>query len=167
LPRYNDIVTKPAIERDTRRFYAALVERSEQDSDMPVLVFEGSPTELFKELKINPRYYTPIRKILLATESITILQTGNRSSPSVWVLNHEPPSHETWPQGLTGDAVSATLKGEFERRITALETWRENLTGGGKLNIFEALRDFEARTSRLEKELASLKTATSKKGGTK
>jgi len=153
---------QPALERDLHKFYQALFAVAETDADLDLLVFSGSPTELFKQLKINPRYYTPIRKILLATESITILQQGNRASFSVWVLNHPPPPQEKWPEDLTGAQVSATMRVEFERRIVALESWRESLTTGG-INIPEVLRNFELRIAKLEKDLASLKTATQRR----
>jgi len=156
---------RPALERDIHKFYAALVKKAEQDEETGMLVYEGSPTQLYKELGINPSYYTPIRKILLKTECITILQQGNRAQPTVWILNHEPPAQDSWPDDLTGDQVSATLRADFERRIAALEAWRENLTTGG-LNISEVFRNFESRISTLESELHK-STQGGKKGGTK
>jgi hypothetical protein len=151
MARYQDTRVKPALERDVHRFYNLLAELAEVEkrNGINVLVYVGYPSKLFVEAGINPRYYSPIRKILGETKSVTVERVGNRATASVWVLNHKPPPVENWPKDLTGAAVSATMRGEFERRIAALEEWRESITGGG-LNIKEALRDFEVRLSKLE-----------------
>jgi hypothetical protein len=162
MPSYTETRVKPALERDVNIFYDMLYAAA--DTRQKKRVYEGYPSKLFKQLELNPRYYTPIRKILVDTGSIEIVERGNRAKPSVWVLNHKPPPQESWPKGLTGEAVSATLRGEFERRITALEAWRENLTGGGKANILEILLDFEQRIAKLEKAVDIKPTASRKVG---
>lgn len=159
---------RPAIYRDVAKFHAALIKASEAEliGGDTLYMYRGHPSKLFKKLKINPRYYTPINKILRDTGVVEVLQRGSAERPSIWAVRAELPPQENWPVDLTGPNVSATMKVELERRITALEAWRENLTGGG-FNITEALRDFELRLTKLEGELAKMKLQTHKRNTTK
>jgi len=148
---------KPAIDKWLNVFYDALAKESKRrkiDGKM-VLVYEGYFSRLFRAVVNNPKYYTPIRTILTSGEdpSITILQTGNAHAPSIVVLNHRPPAQESWPEDLTGVPKSATLWVELDRRLSAVESWRET-TGG--TNFTDILRNFEGRISKLERQLAKL-----------
>lgn len=113
------------------------------------LVFTGSLVEVFDSVVANRGIYTKVRSILVETGSIEIVERGNRSRPTAVVLHHPPPPQESWPEDLTGSRPSATLYADMERRVKALEAWRETLTGG-EFNIAEALRNMERRINSLE-----------------
>jgi hypothetical protein len=128
-------------------------------------VWRGKLTEVFKQLEAPNKYYTPVRAILTKTGTITIVEAGSRNRDSILVLNRNlPPPADLAPilaeLDLTGARPSATLWVEMERRVSALEAWRE--TAGG-INIAEALRDFEVRLTRMEASqspVSSSKTET-------
>jgi hypothetical protein len=139
--------------RFAREFYELL----ERDAKPEIIdgteysVWRGKLTELYGELKITNKYYTPIRALLVQTASITILEAGARNRVSTVILNKPlPPPDELAPilagLDLTGTRPAATI-GEVEARLVALEVWRET-TGG--INIQEALRNIESRLVRLE-----------------
>lgn len=158
---------KPALEAKLQEFYDELVKHANlrKVQGKEVLVYEGHYSNLYKQVIGNPTYYTPIRKILVETESISILQRGNISQETIMVLNHPPPAPDEWPDDLTGEQVSATLRASYERRLAALETWRETTTGGGKLNLLEVLRNFEERIAKLESQLDQLAKKEGKDNG--
>lgn len=149
---------KPVLELKALELYEAMVERAEtrEVGDEKFLLYEGQYSHLFNQVVGNLTYYTPIRKILIETGSVSLVQRGNKNRDTVFVLHHAPPPQDEWPQDLTGVGVSATMRVEFEKRLASLEAWRENLTGGGKLNLLEALRNFEDRLSKLERQLGQL-----------
>lgn len=152
-----DTRDRPALERFTRLFYDALKEQSKRRNGL--VVFEGHFSKLFGDVVGNPRYYTSIRKTLVETESIEIIQKGNAFRPTICVLHHPPPADvKTWPIDLTGAERAATMSRQFEKRVASLEAWREQTTGGGKANIAEVLRDYETRIAKLEKEQRKVKS---------
>lgn len=133
-----------------REFYRIL----EQDQVLETVdgkdlrVWRGKLTDVFRELRVTSKYYSTIRAILTKSGSITIVETGSRNRDSIVVLNHEPPSlQEINNLGLTGTAPAATLTVELQRRLSALEAWRESQGG---INIAEALRNIENRLRKLE-----------------
>jgi hypothetical protein len=53
-------------------------------------VFRGSIVKAFRSLGISQSYYSEVRRGLLKSESISILQQGSRGIQSVIVLHKEP-----------------------------------------------------------------------------
>lgn len=139
----------------THVFYDELVERAqlEKTSTGEVLVFRGKLMDVFADLKVSQHYYTIIRRILLEHNCIEYLQRGTKAYDSVIVLRHPPPK-EISSKDLTRDPSAATLR-ELAHRVTALESWRETVTGSdsadGGLNIGQALITLEKRLARLER----------------
>jgi hypothetical protein len=140
--------------RYAREFYEILLQdaKPEQIDGTEFTVWRGKLTEAFKQLEAANRYYTPIRAILTKTGTIIMVEAGSRNRDSIVALCHPlPPPAVLAPilreLDLTGVRPSATVWSEMERRVKALEAWRE--TAGG-INLQEALRDFEERLIRLE-----------------
>jgi hypothetical protein len=140
-----------------REFYSLLERdaKSEKIDGAEFNVWRGKLTEVFKQLEAPNKYYTTVRAILTKTGVITIVEAGSRNRDSIVVLNRNLPPPATLAPilrelDLTGTRPAATLWVEMERRVRALEAWRE--TAGG-INLAEALRDFEERLIRLEKPI--------------
>ena len=163
----SDPRAKPALEKYLQETYAELEKQAKprKVQGKEVLVYEGHYTRLFNRAVGNPTYYTAIRKILVETESVSIIQKGHRGQTTVMVLNHKPPGPDEWPEDLTSEQLPAMLRAEFEQRVTALEAWRETTTGGGKLNILQVLRNFEGRIAELERQLGNLAKKEGKNNG--
>lgn len=124
-------------------FYNLMDSRAEENQ-YHERIFTGSLTKLYRELGASTAYYTRIRKVLIESGAIEILVRGNGKQPTQIKLNQNISD-----QGLTARPPSATVGVEVERRLAALESWRET-TGG--LNIAEVLRNMESRLSELERK---------------
>jgi hypothetical protein len=143
---------KPALERHVVNVYNYMSERAVINPVNGDNQFTGKLTDIFAELRISTAFYTPIRRLLMDTGSIELIERGTKAAPSVVALRHPPPEQKLWPEPLTPGRESATLhRKEVERRLAVLEGWRETL-GGGRINLAEVLRNFEARISALERE---------------
>ena len=147
---------KPAMARHCETFHAYL-KAGAKLNDKGELIWEGSLTKAFQDCGLHIRYYTPVRALLLDTDSIEILHRGNRNSLSVirvLPLGVTPEALENISSGgLTGDTRAARLR-DMELRLNALEGWRDGI-GRGELNIAEVLRNFEMRITALEAALIS------------
>jgi hypothetical protein len=136
-----------------REFYDLLAKDAIVEPDGTLLVWRGRITEAFKELGATSKYYTPVRAILVKTGAITIVEAGSRNKDSIVVLNDPLPGPaELAPilagLDLTGTRPGAKVWADVERRLSALEGWRETVGG---INIAEALRDLEQRLASVEK----------------
>lgn len=116
--------------------------------EVEVSVYRGKLTKLFNSLEISNTYYTPIRRVLIASGSIAIVKRGAGGNPSEVRLYHPPPTAEKISsEGLTARRNLATVCLELEQRIKRLEGWRESQGG---IDTKEALRNHENRLRRLE-----------------
>ena len=125
-------------------FYQYLDERAEVN-EYHERVFTGSVGEAYKAVGASSTYHSDIRKLLIDSGSVTVLQRGTGKQPSEWVLNGLDENILAVP--LTPPDRAATVGAQVERRVRTLEAWRET-TGG--INIAEALRNIELRLGRLE-----------------
>ena len=121
-----------ALFRHTRKVYELMEERS-TINEYEERIFEGSLTNLVKEVGASSTYYGPIRSLLDSPHHdpcIILYQRGSGNNPSIIRLMHPPP--EEWgaipPVDLTSPGVPATLR-ELESRVAKLEAWREEVTG--------------------------------------
>lgn len=144
-----------------RKFYELLEKRAKTEyleTDdlvaMPqeILVFRGSLTDVFKELKVSQTFYSKIRAILIEYDCVTYLQRGTKAYDSVLLLNHPPPEEIslevlTRPGEAASIAVLADRLEDVERSVEIFTKWRET-TGG--INIGDAFRDMERRLAKLE-----------------
>jgi hypothetical protein len=127
-------------------FYNEMKERSTTD-DEGNTVFVGSVLEVFNHLGISLSLYSRVKRLLVRSESIEILQRGTAHQPSIVLLRAAPTSEAFADEGLTNARRHATLIQELERRLETLEGWRQSLPP----NLSEALREHESRLYRLEK----------------
>ena len=132
-------------------FYRELDNQAETNED-GVRVFEGHTTKLMNQLGISSSWYSRIMRILEEGDSIVMLQRGTAHQPSVIVLRGEPDEEKINESDLTAPRHLATLVERLEKRVAALEGWRES---HGGLNITSAMLNHESRISQLEQERES------------
>lgn len=111
-------------------------------------VFTGKVSEAYKAVGASSTYHSDIRKLLIDSGSITVIQRGTGKQASEWALNGLDENILAVP--LTPLGTAATMRAEVERRVRSLEAWRET-TGG--INIAEALRNIELRLSKVESQM--------------
>ena len=118
-----------ALFRHTRKVYELMEERS-TINEYEERIFEGSLTNLAREVGASSSYYSAIRTLLDSPHHdpcIILYQRGSGSHLSIIRLMHPPP--EEWgtiaPVDLTSPGVPATLR-ELESRVAELEAWRES-----------------------------------------
>jgi hypothetical protein len=108
----------PTIYGHCERIYARMKEQAETvyEGEVPMLVWEGYFTHLFKALNLPTPYFTHCRTTLLNMGCIKQLRRGGGSAPSQWELL-KPPTPELFTEaGLDarrqtpGNTVS---RGEF------------------------------------------------------
>jgi hypothetical protein len=141
---YMTTVAIPARLRYAVEFYLIL-DKLAEENEYHERVFTGSMMKAYRQLGASSTYWTQIRKILVDSGSITILQRGTGNQASIIVLNGL--DEKISAEALTRPARAATVGAEVERRVRTLEAWRET-TGG--INIAEALRNMERRLTKLE-----------------
>lgn len=134
-------------------FYRELEKRAELNED-GILVFEGHTTRVMRYLTISSTWYSPIMRTLAGCDSIVVLQKGTVHQPSIVVLREPPTEEKIFGQDLTTTRHLATLVERLEKRVNALEGWRE---AQGGLNVANAMLDLERRLSQLEQERVNAK----------
>lgn len=144
--------SEPAWIVQARSLFDLLVEQSELD-DYGQRMFVGKLGDLFHQTGASNANYTKILNLLRAYDVIRIVQRGNRHQSTIIEITGKlqrsaliPPEH------LTEARSAATLLAGFENDLAALKAWRESVTKGG-LDIAEAMRSFELRITRLEREV--------------
>ena len=128
-----------------------------QDEPQEAWIFEGSLTDVYDESGASKGYYSEIRELLTANQSIIMLERGTTRGPSKILVQptHSPPLEyskgganvksrlpltEIASKLLTVEAEAATLRESIEVLAARL----------GGLNIAKALENHESRISRLE-----------------
>jgi hypothetical protein len=113
-------------------------------------VFRGSVTSLFKQLGASQAYYSKVRKALIESGCMTILQQGARGLPTVIVL-HGKPERETFVQSRESDltkrldgAILSQRVDNLERRLGGLDPQET------ALNFEKRLRELESRMNKVE-----------------
>jgi hypothetical protein len=113
-------------------------------------VFRGSIVETFRSIGISQSYYSEVRKGLLKSESISILQQGSKNAKSVIVL-HKEPSEESLETieslGLTEEAEPAIVLQELRdlKRLIGSISVPDAL-----VNIERRLQEFDNRITKVE-----------------
>lgn len=125
--------------------YEELAKRAEMNGKGE-LVFVGKMTDVHRYLGISSSMYSRIKRILEGAKSIEVLQRGTAAQPSIILLRGEPSAEIFSDSGLTSPRKLATLVGQLEKRVAALETWRESIP----INVLQALREHEERIEWLE-----------------
>ena len=136
--------TNPTVLKYAIQLYQYLDERAEVNQ-YHEHVFTGRVGEAYKAIGASSTYHSDIRKLLIESGSVTVLQRGTGKQASEWVLNGLDENILVVP--LTPPEPGATMGVQVDRRLAALESWRET-TGG--INIAEALRNMESRLTKLE-----------------
>jgi hypothetical protein len=134
----------PTVLSHAAKFYVAMQELA-KPNEYHEQIFTGGMLAVYRETGASNSYYSRIRKVLVDSESITILQRGTGRQASEVRLNGLDENIFAIP--LTPPGRGAILGSEVDRRLASLESWR-GTTGG--LNIAEVLRNFESRIARLE-----------------
>jgi hypothetical protein len=124
-------------------FYDELERRANRDDDGN-LTFVGNMTEAWNYLGISTSMYSRVRRVLLKTRSIQIVQRGTGAQPSIVTLHGAPSAEDLSNEDLTSPRRLATLLEQLENRVTALE---ERIPA----NVLEALREQEERLSEVER----------------
>ena len=145
----------PAVIRYSNQFYQLLLDNSKKEKlkqgeyglqkSGEYLVFRGSVSEIFKQLKVSQSYYSRVRKLLRENGCVSYLEQGNRAVASVIVLHKPPPPPE---EILAEDLTTRPTADKLLHRLEKLESWRESQKG---IDIVEALQNIEARLLKLEK----------------
>lgn len=134
------------------KFYS-LMEREAKDEDIPsgrkARVFRGSVTNLFKEIGASQAYYSKVRKGLIDSGCMTILQQGARGLPTVILLQGKP-MRETFVVSRPSDLTNRIDGAILAQRVDNLE-----LRLGG-INLLEALSNHETRLRELEGKVRKL-----------
>jgi hypothetical protein len=138
----------PALFLHSLAFYRELDSQAETNED-GVRVFEGHTTKVLNHLGISSAWYSRIMRILEEGDSIVTIQRGTAHQPSIIVLRGEPDEEKISESDLTSPRHLATLVARLEKRVAALEGWRESQGG---LNISNAMLSHESRISQLEQE---------------
>jgi hypothetical protein len=113
-------------------------------------VFRGSIVKAFRSLGISQSYYSEVRRGLLKSESISILQQGSRGIQSVIVL-HKEPSEESLETvealGLTTPLEAAIVIQELRdlKRLIGMISVPDAL-----VNIERRLQEFDNRIIKIE-----------------
>lgn len=158
----NQKVMRP-VEVYVRQFYDLLYSQSkieaipapvslanDADAVTEARIWRGKMQDAFAELGVSANYYTLIRNIFLYYDCVQYVVRGTKAYPTILVLN-QPPPEIIAPELLTGAPVADTVPlSELDRRLGALEDWRETITGGGTLALQDTLRNFEERLRFLE-----------------
>ncbi len=110
------------------------------------LVFTGNFTEVYNYFGISSSMYSRIRRVLVESGSIEVVQKGTGAQPSIILLHGAPSAENLSDEGLTSPRRLATMVGQMQERLAALEAWRESIP----LNVTEALREHEVRIGQLE-----------------
>lgn len=134
-------------------FYRELEKRADTNED-GIVVFEGHTTKVMNHLSISSTWYSPIMRALTECDCIISLQRGTVHQPSLIILRGEPTEENFSSGGLTPARHLATLVARLEKRVNALEGWRE---AQGGLNVAEAMLNLERRLSQLEQERVNAK----------
>jgi hypothetical protein len=131
----------------TEDFYNRLMEGAKRKTinGVKVHVWEGSLTDLYRNMGIGQSYYSKIMNNLKSMGCVTMTQRGSRKTPSILVLHHSPDraewqAHHARPD-LTNRLEGATLTDRvfnLEQRI-------------GGINIVDALRNLDERLQALER----------------
>jgi hypothetical protein len=123
------------------------------------IVYVGMYSKLCDSLGISRVYYSRIRTVLTKMGCIEFVSRGSGKHGSRILLLRKPVEEDFTNLTLTERRETARVVSELERRIAAVEAWRHAQTGGGTLNLAEALRDHERRISQVEQERADAKAA--------
>jgi len=115
------------------------------------LVFVGKLTKVYNSLGISSSMYSRIKRILMGTKSIEILQRGTGAQPSIILLHGAPDPEIFSRKDLTAPRTFATLLGTLENRVETLEGWRESMP----FSISEVLLDYEIRIVQLERAISA------------
>lgn len=128
-------------------FFGALNERAttETHNGKEVRIFRGKIVEAYKSLEISQAHYSEVRRGLLESDCITILQQGARGTVSIVIL-HKPPTAEEYEaravekSRLTKSIDAATLAAQLEDLKRSI----------GGMNVVDVLHNFETRLQELE-----------------
>jgi len=123
-------------------FYEELERRASPD-DGGNPVFMGNITNVYNSLGISSSMYSRVKRILTGSGAITMLQRGTANQPSIIALHGAPDAEALADQDLTQPRRLATMVGELEKRVAALESRLP-------LDVAHALREHEIRLNKLE-----------------
>jgi len=121
--------------------YDELEKRAEHKENGEV-VFTGKLTSVFAYHGVSTSLYSRVRRVLIESGSITIVERGRSGRPSVIRLHGAPSPEILSEKDLTLNRDSARLVLQLEKRVSALEARLP-------LNVTEALREHEVRIANL------------------
>jgi len=113
-----------------------------------MLLFDGHHTKILNYLGISTSYWSKIMRTLIEHGNIVVLRKGNVRQTSLITLRSEPSEEKISESDLTRPDDGATLVARLEKRVGALEGWRESQAG---LNVPRAMLDLEQRIAHLER----------------
>jgi hypothetical protein len=144
-------ITQATLLRYCRLVYDAFEATAVRDSE-GVLVWEGSTTELFRQLGISNAHYSRVLDAMDRGGWTTRLQRGGRGLLTRYALHSQPElaeGTEIPPEGLTRPTPDAILAG----RVTALERRLEGLDVKQYLAVLERrIQQLERSTQRQQQE---------------
>src|SRR4051794_28548857 len=123
--------------------YDLLCQSAKEDEDTELLTFRGSITEVWRSLGVSQAYYSQVRRFLLESECISIVQQGARNTDSIIVLHRQPQADE-WEvaqSDLTERVTIATLHQEVRNL--------KRLLGG--IHLPDLVIDLDKRIRELER----------------
>lgn len=129
-----------------RDFYNLLESKAEMEmvNGVPLKLFRGPLTGVYKELGIGQSYYSMINRTLREMGCVTLMRRGARGSDSVLALHHPPDETEflfSQSRRLTDPPPAAKLTERIERLERRL----------GGVDIGKALNEIDERLTKLEK----------------
>ena len=148
---------QPAIISATLDFYDLLEKNAENEeiSGHEVRIFRGPITKAYNSLGYSNSYYSRVRKNLIESGAVSILEQGAAGRPSVVALIRRPdPSELSAQRDLTTRVNPAILRGE-------VEAIKRNIGG---MNIAEAFGNLEARLKSLEERVGNVEGKTKRRG---
>ena len=113
-----------------------------------MLLFEGHTSKVLNHLGISTSWWSQIIRTLVEHGNIMVLQKGSVHQASIINLRSEPSEEKISESDLTRRGQGATLVARLEKRVGALEGWRESQAG---LNVPRAMLDLEQRIAHLER----------------
>jgi len=141
-----------AVARHSLAVYDELVKRATARED-GVLEFSGKLTAVFAYLGISSAMYSRVRRVLIISGSIEILQKGAGGQPSIILIHDAPDTEKLSDPALTSARRLATMVVQLEKRVADLEARIP-------FNVLETLRDFEVRLGRMEVAVSSQKNVS-------
>ena len=146
--------------------HAKMVEQATADKDGNI-IWAGSVSSVFRDLKISMGYYTPIMKLLEHMDCLRQEKRGTKNINSIYVMLRDPGAipEDDWPsinsivkssrRGLTSDAPGYKL---LSQEIKALA---ERIPPG--LDLAKALIELQEQINELSQRIDELNATVENK----